>query len=190
MPGFLSVETFDPVVQRPVRISADYTVLATGVVARGNRDLAGFFKFSVNADGFYNGAHPKLKPVDLSVAGLFLAGLCNYPKPMDESIEEAMAAGCRVVTLLLDREIKSEAIKSFVTDKCDGCGLCVDVCPFHAIIMSGNSVSIDLALCQGCGLCSATCPKEGILVHGYTMEQLKAQVRAAVKTTETEEERL
>ena len=184
------IEAADPVVGRPVRIAADFLVLASGVVARDNQHLADLFKFTVNPDGFFNGAHPKLKPLDLSVAGLFLAGICNYPKPIDESIEEARAAALRVMTLLSRQEIKSEAIKAFVTGKCDGCALCVDVCPFHAISVTergsssgetaGFRVEIDPALCQGCGICSATCPQDGIMVHGFTIKQLKAQVRAAV----------
>ncbi|MBU1342681.1 MAG: FAD-dependent oxidoreductase [Proteobacteria bacterium] len=187
--NYLTVEVFDPIARRPVRITADYLALATGIVSRDNHYIAEFFKFNVNSDGFFNGAHPKLKPVDLSVAGLFLAGICNYPKPLDESIEESRAAAFRVSALLLQEEIKSEAIKSFATDHCDGCALCVDVCPFHALSImktdvrksrSNLTVVTDPALCQGCGLCAATCPKDGIMVHGFTMKQLMAQVRAAV----------
>ena len=183
----LEVRIFDPVVRCRIKIIADYIVLATGVVAHDNRYLAELFKFSVNSDGFFNGAHPKLKPVDLSVAGLFLAGICNYPKPVDESIEQARAAAFRVSSLLLKQEIKSEAIKAFVTDNCDGCAMCVDVCPFHAISVKQSAsddgrpwIAVDSALCQGCGICSATCPNGGIMVHGFTIDQLSAQVRAAV----------
>jgi len=191
----LAIRIFDPVVRCRIKIIADYIVLATGVVAHDNHYLAELFKFSVNSDGFFNGAHPKLKPVDLSVAGLFLAGICNYPKPVDESIEQARAAAFRVSSLLLKKEIKSEAIKAFVTDNCDGCALCVDVCPFHAISLKDQSsgddrswIAVDSALCQGCGICSATCPSAGIMVHGFTIDQLSAQVRAAVNGTAAEHE--
>jgi len=186
---FLIIDIFDPIVRRPIRIKADYLALATGVVSRDNQHLADFFKFNVSSDGFFNGAHPKLKPVDLSVAGLFLAGICNYPKPLDESIEEARAAAFRASGLLLQKEIKSEAIKAFVTENCDGCALCVGVCPFNAISIRKTAgqkkhqavkVVTDPALCQGCGICAATCPKDGIIVHGFTMEQLMAQVRTAI----------
>ncbi len=191
--GLLKVDVYDPIVRRPVKIWADFLILASGVIADDNRPLADLFKFNVNSDGFFNGAHPKLKPVDLSVAGLFLAGICNYPKPLDESIEEARAAAHRVFVLLSQDKIRSEAIKSFVTDQCDGCGLCIDVCPFHAlsihrendsgsILSKGSTMKVvsDPALCQGCGLCASTCPMEGIMVHGFTKKQLVAQVRAAI----------
>ncbi|MCP4723041.1 MAG: FAD-dependent oxidoreductase, partial [Desulfobacteraceae bacterium] len=181
---FLLVEVLDPVIQDLIKIRADYLVLASGIIAHDNKYLANLLKFTVNSDGFFNGAHPKLRPVDLPVPGLFLAGLCNYPKPMDESIEQARAVAFRVSQLLLKQEIKSEAIKAFITDKCDGCALCIDVCPFYAISLqkyhSGFRVVTDPALCQGCGICAATCPNEGIMVHGFTTEQLTAQVRAAV----------
>jgi len=189
MADFLKIDVIDPIVRRPVRIKADYLVLASGVVASENKSLSDLFKFSVNSDGFFNGAHPKLKPVDLSVAGLFLAGICNYPKPLDESIEQARAAAYRAFILLSKEEIQSEAVKSFVTDMCDACGLCVAVCPFHALSIAvpdknTNQTQIKLVtdpgLCQGCGLCAATCPKEGIMIHGFTKQQLMAQVKAAI----------
>ncbi len=187
--GTLTVRADDPILNGPVTIIPDYLVLSSGVVANENRELAGLFKFSMNQDGFFSGAHPKLKPVDLSVAGLFLAGICNYPKPLDESIEQAKAAAHRAFVLLSQNEIKSEAIKSFMTEQCDGCAMCVDVCPFHALSMkpadknmgqTRASVITDPALCQGCGLCAATCHKDGIMVHGFTKPQLMAQVRAAI----------
>lgn len=184
----LTVVVQDPILDMPVILQPDYLVLSSGVVARQNKDLADMFKFSMNKDGFFNGAHPKLKPVDLSVAGLYLAGICNYPKPLDESVEQAKAAALRVFKLLSQREIKSEAIKSYVTPFCDGCALCVDVCPFNALSIvpadqnedGKMKVSTDPALCQGCGICAATCPNEGIMVHGFTKPQLVSQIRAAM----------
>jgi heterodisulfide reductase subunit A len=192
--GILRVQIHDPIIDMPVAICADYLVLSSGVVAADNRQLANLFKFSMNRDGFFSGAHPKLKPVDLSVAGLFLAGICNYPKPLDESIEQAKAAAHRVFVLLSQNEIKSEAIKSFMTDTCDGCAMCVDVCPFRALSVQMPDaqkgeirvrIITDPALCQGCGLCAATCHKDGIMVHGFTKPQLMAQVRAAMNGVAT-----
>ena len=125
----------------------------------------------------------------MSVEGLFVAGLANYPKPIDESIEQARAAASRAAVLLSKKEMKLDAIKSFVTDNCDGCAICVDVCPYNAItlkeVTGENSETVkqivtDSALCKGCGICFATCPKEGIMVHGFTMGELKAQVSAAL----------
>jgi heterodisulfide reductase subunit A len=146
------------------------------------------FKCGTNADGFFTEAHPKLRPVDLSVDGLFVAGLCHYPKPMDESIAQAGAAAARAAVVLARDEMLLDAVKSFVTEKCDGCALCVDVCPYQAIRLDTmeemgrpiRRIVTDPALCKGCGLCAATCPKGGVMVHGFTLNQLEAQVEAAL----------
>lgn len=209
----ITVAITDPILQMPLEISADYLVLASGVVPSDNGKLIALFKCSANASGFLNEAHPKLRPVDMSVDGLFLAGMCNYPKPLDESIEQAKAAASRACVVLARETMELDAIKSFVTDKCDGCALCVDVCPYNAISLktldeasavktgltehddsgvdkdaesplngSEKRIVTDPALCKGCGICFATCPKEGIMVHGFTMDELKAQVTAALET--------
>jgi heterodisulfide reductase subunit A len=69
-------------------------------------------------------------------------------------------------------------------EKCDGCALCLDVCPYQAISLTGTNghrrVEINTAKCKGCGLCSATCPKEAVNVAGFSYQQLAAQIQAAL----------
>jgi heterodisulfide reductase subunit A2 len=185
----LTVEVFDPILERPVSLPADYLVLAAGMVPNDTRELVELFKLSVNADGFLNEAHPKLRPVDLTVDGLFVAGLCHHPKPVDEAVSQAQAAVARAGVILAKERMQLDAIKSEATDRCDGCALCLDVCPYRAISLeeygsngqAHKRVVTDKALCKGCGLCEATCPKEGITVHGFTLDQLKAQVDAVAE---------
>ncbi len=186
----LTIDVFDPILQMPVTIAADHLVLAAAVEANETRELVELYKCATNADGFLNEAHPKLRPVDMSVDGLFVAGLCNYPKPLNETIAQAKAAAARAVSILSQTEMTLDAIKSFVTDKCDGCALCLDVCPYRAIKLEDYAgadgrghrrIATDPALCKGCGLCAATCPKGGVYVHGFTLDQLKAQVVAALE---------
>jgi heterodisulfide reductase subunit A len=188
--GELRIDVFDPILQLPLGIQADYLVLAAAVEARDSRGLIELYKCAANADGFLNEAHPKLRPVDMSVDGLFVAGLCNYPKPMDETIAQARAAAVRAGSILAKKEMTLDAIKSCVTESCDGCALCLDVCPYRAIALeeyagedgrSHRRIRTDAALCKGCGLCMATCPKGGVFVHGFTLDQLKAQVSAALE---------
>jgi len=191
--GELMVEIMDPIVQLPVRLPADYLVLASAIVPRDTGNLLGLYKFGVNADGFINEAHPKLRPVDMTVDGLFVAGLCHHPKPIDESVGQAMAAVSRAGVVLVKERMSLDAIKSFATEKCDGCALCVDVCPYMAIKIeeykdNGHShrrIATDKALCKGCGLCAATCPKGGVEIHGFTLDQLQAQVDAVVDSVES-----
>jgi heterodisulfide reductase subunit A len=188
--GDLTVDAFDPILQMPVSISADYLVLAAAIEPNVNKDLVELYKCAANADGFLNEAHPKLRPVDMAVDGLFVAGLCNYPKPLNETIAQSKAAAARAATILSQTEMTLDAIKSFVTDKCDGCALCLDVCPYRAIKLEEyeaddnrmhRRIATDPALCKGCGLCAATCPKGGVYVHGFTLDQLRAQVAAALE---------
>jgi heterodisulfide reductase subunit A len=186
----LSVGVFDPILQRDLSLSADYLILASAVEPHEDRGLVELYKCGQNEDGFLNEAHPKLRPVDMSVDGLFLAGLCNYPKPIDEAIAQAKAAASRAGVLLARNEMQLDAVKSFVTERCDGCALCLDVCPYNAIQMeeyrqadgsTHKRIKTDPALCKGCGLCAATCPKGGVHVYGFTLDQIKVQVQAALE---------
>jgi heterodisulfide reductase subunit A len=183
------VKCTDPVLQLPLEITADYLVLATAIAPSATDELVTLYKCGVNADGFLNEAHPKLRPVDMSVDGLFLAGMCNYPQPIEESLAQASAAVARAGVLLSKSEMSLDAIKSTVTERCDGCALCLDVCPYRAISLTEAAssdghvqqrVAVDPALCKGCGLCAATCPKGGIEVQGFTLSQLRSQVTAAL----------
>jgi heterodisulfide reductase subunit A len=187
--GAITVCLDEPVLQMPVEIAADYLILAAAIEPADGGGLLDIFKYSVNTEGFVNEAHPKLRPVDMSVDGLFVAGLCNYPKPIDEAVAQAKAAASRAGVVLSKATMQLDPIKSFVTAACDGCALCLDVCPYKAIRLldetadgaSSRRVATDGALCKGCGLCETTCPKGGIFVHGFTLEQLKVQVEAALE---------
>lgn len=180
----LYVQVFDPILQRLLKIPADYLVLASAIVPYDNQAIIELFRCGHNEDGFLNEAHPKLRPVDMSVEGLFLAGLCNYPKPIDEAVAQGKAAAARANVILSKTVMQLDPIKSYVTDRCDGCALCLDVCPYSAIALEEyekdgwkhRRIKTDKALCKGCGLCAATCPKRGVLVHGFTHDQLEAQV--------------
>jgi heterodisulfide reductase subunit A2 len=185
----LRVKVVDPVLGRPLTLAPDYLVLAAAIVPHDHQGLTELFKCSVNSDGFLNEAHPKLRPVDLTVDGLFVAGLCHHPKPLDEAVSQAKAAVSRAGVILAKEAMQLDAIKSEVTAACDGCALCLDVCPYRAISLeeyrdNGHAhrrIVTDKALCKGCGLCEATCPKEGVTVHGFTQGQLKAQVDAVIE---------
>jgi heterodisulfide reductase subunit A len=187
--GRLQVQVKDHILGLPVKLFPDYLVLASAIRPNENQGLIELFKCGANRDGFLNEAHPKLKPVDATVDGIFLAGLCHAPKPLAEAVSQAKAAVTRAGIILAKKNMQLNAIKSEVTARCDGCGLCLDVCPYLALKLEEfqddghlhRRIVSDKALCKGCGLCEATCPKEGITVHGFTMDQLKAQVDALVE---------
>ncbi len=185
----LTVACSDPILQMQLELKVDRLVLAAAIDANPTDELVALFKCGVNADGFLTEAHPKLRPVDMSVDGLFVCGMANYPQPIEESLAQAQAAVSGASVVLAQEEMKLDAIKSTVTEKCDGCALCVDVCPYRAIRLveeesaegrKTKKIATDPALCKGCGLCAATCPKGGVEVNGFTLDQLRAQVAAAL----------
>jgi len=173
----------------PVELPVDLLTMATAIIPHQNAPLAELYKVHLNAVGFYSEAHAKIRPVESSTAGIYMAGLCRYPKPIQESIVEALACASRAGTTLSRDTLELDAITSRPIDEnCDGCAFCVDACPFRAIslleyVRDGNvkkTVEVNQVICQGCGSCMATCPKQGIYVAGFTLEQLGAQVEAAL----------
>ncbi len=190
-PRRLEVEVIDHVLHEPLGILADIVVLATAIVPNpATEEMADLYKLPMDSDGFLLEAHAKLRPVDFAADGIFMAGLAHYPKPVEESIAQAKAAAGRAISVLATSRINLEATRAtVVAANCDGCAMCLDVCPYNAISLvtegegsakKNSRVEINLAQCKGCGLCQATCPKDGVYVAGFSLEQIAAQVDAAL----------
>jgi heterodisulfide reductase subunit A len=188
---YLEVIVWDHILHEPIRIPAEIVVLATAIVPNAaNEEMARIYKLSTDTDGFLQEAHAKLRPVDFAADGIFMAGLAHYPKPVDEAVTQAKAAAGRAITVLATDRITLEPIKAtVVATNCDGCALCLDVCPYKAIsLMSATDekgretarIDVNTAACKGCGLCQATCPKDGVYVAGFSLAQISAQLEAAL----------
>ena len=187
----LQVEVFDQTLEMPIEISADLVVLSAGIVAdEGNETIAKFLKVPLNKEGFFLEAHMKLRPVDFATDGVYLCGLAHSAKAADESIIQAQAAASRAATILSQDFVELEANISQVLDEiCDGCAYCVEPCFYQAITLIEymregevkKTVEVDETACKGCGVCMATCPKKGIFVKGFKLEQIGAQVNAALE---------
>ena len=178
-----NVTVTDHVLHSPVEISADILCLATAILPSDNIPLSKLYKVSTTEDGFFLEAHMKLRPVDFATDGIFLAGLCHYPKPIEESIAQAKAAAARAATILVKETIDMEPIVSVVDeDNCNGCGICERVCPYGAM----HLVEIDgvikaqstPASCKGCGLCAASCPSKAVDMCHFSHHQIRAQICA------------
>jgi heterodisulfide reductase subunit A len=187
--GRLKITVKDQILQGPVEIPADILILASAVIPHDNTPLANLYKVALNAEGFFSQAHAKMRPVDCATYGIFLAGMCQYPKPFEDSIAQGLASASRASAILSRDKLQLESIKSRPIDEnCDGCAFCIDTCPFRAITLLEymknkeikKTVEVDEIACQGCGSCMATCPKQGINVAGFTLDQLSAQVEAAL----------
>jgi len=188
--GRIKITVTDHILERPVQLNVDLLTLATAIVPHHNAPLAELYKIPLNAEGFFTEAHAKIKPVEATTEGIYLAGLSHYPKPLQESVAEAMAVASRAATVLSQDFLQLESTISQVKDQnCDGCAFCVDACPFQALTLLEymsegklkKTVEVNEIQCKGCGSCMATCPKQGIYVAGFSLEQLEAQVDAALE---------
>jgi heterodisulfide reductase subunit A len=180
-PDGLQVTVIDPILGRPLVLRPDLLTLASAVVPNPTEELGELFKVSRNAEGFFNEAHAKLRPVDFPSDGIYLAGLAHYPKPLDESIAQAKAAAGRAATFLALDTVKVGGIIAQVDpDKCAVCLTCVRACPFNVPVIdyTGDAAYIDPAKCQGCGVCVSECPAKAISLKHYTDIQIIAQEMA------------
>jgi heterodisulfide reductase subunit A len=178
----LLVRAEDTLLGEAVEVEADLVVLAVGMEPRpDNPEIAGLLKLSRSADGFLMEAHPKLRPVDTSMAGVFLAGCCQGPKDISDTIAQARAAASAAMIPLMRGQVQIEANTSFIDEQlCAGCGQCAEVCTFGALALHPvrGIMTVNPVLCQGCGACAATCPSGAINIHHFTFEQFMNQIDA------------
>jgi heterodisulfide reductase subunit A len=182
----LQVDVFDPILQKNLRIQADYVNLATAIEPAQNHKISEFYKIPLNAENFFMEAHAKLRPVEFANDGIFLCGLAHYPKAIEESISQAMAATSRAITVLAKGSVQISPLVSQVdAEKCIGCGLCAEVCAFNAILLEeiegkGYRAKNISASCKGCGLCASSCPQQAIDMLHFRDRQIVASICAAV----------
>jgi heterodisulfide reductase subunit A-like polyferredoxin len=158
------------------------------VPAEGIQELANRLKVGVDLDGWLMEAHVKLRPVEFSTEGFYMAGAAHYPKLLDETITQAQAAAARAATILTQDTLEVGGIVAQVrTDDCVGCLTCVRTCPFGVpqikVDLTGvgniaGAAFIETAICQGCGTCAAACPAKAIDVMHYTDAQVLPKVDA------------
>jgi len=180
--GSLEIEINDSILNRPITIKADILTLATAILPLKSERLAQYFKIPVNDDGFYIEAHAKLRPVDFATEGVFLCGLSHYPKPLDESIAQALAAASRATGLIATGKVFASGTVAHVNPVlCSSCGVCLEVCPFGApsFIEEGHfagRAEVNPVLCKGCGLCVASCRSGALNLKGFGEEQIMAMI--------------
>jgi heterodisulfide reductase subunit A len=180
--GKLRLKVFDPVSGHVLNISPDYLVLAASIVSGREEELAMKFKIPLDQDGWFFEAHQKLRPVDFATDGIFMAGICHYPKPMEEVVAQAQAAAARAVTILTQPKMTVGGIVAEINqNKCSGCGVCVAVCPYKAIALDekGKAV-VNEAMCKGCGTCASSCRSDAPALRGFTNAGLFAQIASAL----------
>jgi heterodisulfide reductase subunit A len=177
----LYVEVEDILLGERLEIPVDMVVLATAIEPHDDSGrIASLFGLGRTPDGWFAEAHPKLRPVETSTAGVMLAGCCQGPRDVPDSVAHAGAAALEVVRLFNQGEVTiSPTVAVVDPDECVACGDCIPVCPYTAIGRGPDEkAQINAALCQGCGTCVATCPSGAITALQYTDEEIVAQIDA------------
>jgi heterodisulfide reductase subunit A len=169
-----------------VTVPVDLVVLVTGMVARESDDLVRVLRLPLGEDGFFHEIHPKLRPVETVVDGVYIAGACQGPKTSAESVTSALAAVTQAAGILKRGNAELDPMVAVVrTDACTWCGTCRAACPYDAISAveaDGRMVAtIDTAGCKGCGGCAPTCPTDAIDLLGYSDAQLTAMIDALAR---------
>ena len=173
-----------------LELDLDLLVLGTGMMAGETAKLLDVFKLAVSEDGFLQEVHPKLRPVEPAVAGIFLAGASQSPKDVGEACASASAAAVKAAALLGRGEVELAPFVARVDPaRCAGTGTCVTACGYEGALRlvpgpEGTRAEVNPALCVGCGACVAVCPSRAIDVAGWTLDQFDAMVDAIVAPVE------
>ncbi len=193
--GPLTVQALEPILQRELDLPTDLLVLSNPIIPDpGTKKLSNLLKCSTDMDGFFMEAHVKLRPVDFATDGIFMAGLAHYPKFLDETIAQALAAASRAARVLsLDKILTNSRVAQVDPEKCVGCLTCVRICPYNVPKISSSldgvggiigAAIIEAAVCQGCGSCAAECPAQAIQIRHSTDIQTLEKVNAMLVQVE------
>jgi heterodisulfide reductase subunit A len=180
--GSLAVITTEVYTGEPIETVVDMVVLSTGAEAQSDQhEVGALFGVSRSPDGFFLEKHPKLAPVETSTDGVFLAGACQGPKDIPDSVAQGGAAAAAALTLLDHGMVELEPFTAFInSEKCGSCHTCEGLCPYGAVSMvtwnDKQVAQINEVLCKGCGACVAACPAGAATQNGFTNDQVLAEI--------------
>jgi len=178
--GKLIIRVEDTLLGAVRRIPVDLAILAVGLEpSLDHNRLAKTFNISCSQDAFFLERHPKLAPVSSFSDGIFLAGTCQGPKDIPDTVAQAGAAAAQALALADRGKVELEPITAVIDEAlCSGCQICVGLCPFTAITMDQNKAVavVNDALCKGCGTCVAACPSGASFQNHFRDDQILAEI--------------
>ena len=176
----LIIQVEDTLIGSQRRIPVDMVILSAGVEARhDSKEISQRFGMGCDFDGFFIERHPKLDPVATMTEGVFIAGACQGPKDIPDTVAQGAAASARIASLINRGTIMMEPVRAqIIEERCSGCRICNGLCPYSAITYhEDRKVSeVITALCQGCGTCVAACPSAAILGAHFTNDQVLSEI--------------
>jgi heterodisulfide reductase subunit A2 len=178
--GRLVVRCEDTLAGKFREIPVDMVVLCTALEAqRDAKETGRRFGISVGADGWFIERHPKLGPVSTTTEGVFIAGVCQAPKDIPDTVSQGNGAAAQAMSLMIRGEVEMDGAYAVVDEAvCSGCRLCNDLCSYSAITYDeAQKVSrVNSALCKACGTCAAGCPSGAIRALHFVDEQIYAEI--------------
>jgi heterodisulfide reductase subunit A2 len=181
----LTIRVEDTLIGTVRRIPVDMVVLSVGLTPRDDAsEMSRLFNISCSSEGFFLERHPKLAPVNTFTDGIFIAGACQGPKDIPDSVAQAGAAAAEVLSLISAGKIELEPNTAIVIEKyCSGCKSCIPLCPYSAISFKEdtNKAYINEAICKGCGTCVAACPSGSIIQNMFEDEQIFSEIDGLLK---------
>ncbi|MBW2219695.1 MAG: FAD-dependent oxidoreductase, partial [Deltaproteobacteria bacterium] len=178
--GILTVKAEDTLSGRMVEIEVEMAILCTAMEARPNAvDVMRTFGIGIGADGFFQEEHPKLAPVSTPSSGVFLAGACQGPKDIPDTVAQAKGAAAECLALSASGEVEVPPMISYIDpDVCVGCQVCIGLCPYSAIEFNvfKSVAEVNSAVCKGCGSCAGHCPSGAAKVRHFTDKQIFAEI--------------
>jgi heterodisulfide reductase subunit A len=184
--GHLIVRAEDIYTGERVRLLVDMVILGVGIEPRRDAgEVARLFGIGCGDAGFFTERHPKLAPVETVSDGIFVAGACQGPKDIPDSVAQAGAAAAAALDMIDLGKVELEPITSFIDEEvCSGCRTCIGLCPYNAIefvALNGKGVSrVNEALCKGCGTCVSACPSGAATQRGFVDRQIFAEIEGAL----------
>jgi heterodisulfide reductase subunit A len=183
--GRLIVEAEDTITGKFMKLPVDMVVLSPAIVPRADsRDIGRLFNISTDKQGFFMERHPKLAPLATMSEGIFIAGVCQGPKDIPDTVAQAQGAAAEALTIVVKDKMELEATTAIVNPaSCCGCQNCVRVCPYGApgFNYEKRVSEINEALCKGCGLCASVCPSSAIIARHFTNEQVLAEMEGLME---------
>jgi heterodisulfide reductase subunit A len=182
--GRMVVRVEDTLAGAVRRIPVDMVVLSVGLEPRKDaQDVRRLFNISCSTGGFFLERHPKLAPVNTATDGIFLAGACQGPKDIPDTVAQAGAAAAEALMLIMKGHVELEPNTAFVLeDECSGCKSCIPLCPYTAIgyLEDKKKAKINETLCKGCGTCVAACPSGSIVQNLFTDGEIFEEIEGVL----------
>jgi len=181
--GMLTLRVEDTLLGVVRRIPVDMVVLSTGLEGRHDaQEVRRLFNITCASEGFFQERHPKLAPVSTFTDGIFLAGCCQGPKDIPDTVAQAGAAAAEALALICAGYVEQEPNAAYViAEDCSGCKNCIPLCPYSAITFTVDKrAEVNPVLCKGCGTCVAACPSGSLQQRMFEDDELFAEIEGVL----------